>query len=66
MGARKKMAARAAAWALNVALCGIVITDAVLSLGLSRGWQYLFNFFYLFVAMPALLYVSIHDKDAVL
>ena len=49
-------------WVLIVALGLVVITDALLGLGLNRGWQYLFNAFYFIVALPVLLYFALGDK----
>lgn len=49
-------------WAL-ILLLGIgVITDALLGLGLSRGWQYLYNAFYFFIALPGLLVGALREK----
>ena len=58
----KRKTFRAFCWALIVLLALVVITDALCALGLSRGWQYAYNAFFFFFALPGLLAGAMGDK----
>ena len=51
------------AWIAIAVLVVGVVTDALVSLGLKRAWQYIFNFASIFIAIPFLLYIALRDKD---
>lgn len=53
---------RKLAWSLIVLLALGVITDALLAIGLSRAWQYIYNAAFFLVALPGLLSVALGDN----
>lgn len=58
----KRKLFRAFCWALIALLAVGIITDALCTLGLSRGWQYAYNAFFFLLALPGLLAGAIGDK----
>lgn len=50
------------AWIALILLGIILVTDGLCHIGLNRGWQYLYNAAYLFVALPLLLGVALQDE----
>lgn len=50
------------AWIALVLLGIILVTDGLCNIGISRGWQYLYNAAYLLIAVPLLLGVALQDE----
>lgn len=42
-------------WLFIVLLALVVVMDGICALGLSRGWQYIYNAFFFLLALPLLL-----------